>query len=260
MDTQIWNRNASRFFALVDVRGRTECWPWKGVISKHHKTGLFRLIIDGRPNSQVAHYIASYVLHFGPKERRMRIMARCENHLCCNPEHLYATESRAPNKRHLQQSYEDHLLEKFWSKVARAGEDECWLWKGNVSNFGHGIMCRTKDGITSHEGAHRFIYYQAFPNTPKSAHICHHCDVPSCVNLKHLYAGSAVTNVRDRHSRGRNAQGELCGTAKLSKEDVLTIRAFFDANMYNAELLAKRYKVSVGCVESAARRKSWRHI
>jgi len=38
---------------------------------------------------------------------------------------------------------------------------------------------------------------------PPSEYVCHHCDTPACVNIAHLYLGSAKTNAADRVSRGR---------------------------------------------------------
>lgn len=74
----------------------------------------------------------------------------------------------------------------------------CWLFETGTANY----------GTVTHEGqvysAHRLAYmlYQE-QNIPAGCMICHHCDVPACVNPKHLYLGNAKTNRADYLNRGR---------------------------------------------------------
>lgn len=78
----------------------------------------------------------------------------------------------------------------------------CWLWDGSIVANGYGVM--------KYEGrrvlVHRYMLAQKLGTPiPQGHYACHKCDVPSCVNPDHLYAGTPAQNVWDTHSRRRNA-------------------------------------------------------
>lgn len=94
--------------------------------------------------------------------------------------------------------------ERFWSKVDRRGEDECWPWTG--ANCG-GVERR---GVFWYEGRRE--------KAPKIALILsgivakdefdwalHSCDNANCVNPKHLRFGTRKDNHEDKITRGRNS-------------------------------------------------------
>ena len=72
-------------------------------------------------------------------------------------------------------------------------ETGCWVWLGSVTQFGHGV-CRGG-------AAHRVSYELHKGEIPKGMYICHRCNVASCVNPNHLYAGTAIDNSNDRQNR-----------------------------------------------------------
>lgn len=74
----------------------------------------------------------------------------------------------------------------------------CLLWLGSVNHKGYG-----KYGP---DGAHRLAYADFVGPIPEGLFVLHHCDTPPCVQPRHLYAGTALDNMRDRLDRGRNPQ------------------------------------------------------
>lgn len=75
----------ARFWTKVDMRGVTECWPWKA--SKYgHGHGQFAPFPNQRPMG--AHRIA-YALLRGPIPAGMCVCHKCDNPPCCNPDHLF---------------------------------------------------------------------------------------------------------------------------------------------------------------------------
>lgn len=56
--------------------------------------------------------------------------------------------------------------------------------------------------------------------------VLHKCDVPSCVNPKHLFLGTQVDNIADMDKKGRRraARGERHGSARLTWAEVERIR------------------------------------
>ncbi len=83
----------------------------------------------------------------------------------------------------------EHPLERFIPE-AMSG---CWLWTGPLHESGHGNLSKK----WGHRQAHRLFFEHFSGPIPPGALICHKCDVPSCVNPDHLYAGDHKSNAVD---------------------------------------------------------------
>ena len=109
--------------------------------------------------------------------------------------------------------------ERFWSKVTRGKDHECWLWKGSLNKQGYGLFSVGRARI----GAHRFSWRLTRKcRVPEGKWILHICDNPTCVNPHHLYCGDACDNVADRVERNPYANQF---SSKLSADDVCYIRS-----------------------------------
>lgn len=89
---------------------------------------------------------------------------------------------------------------RFWAKVDKRGENECWPWLGARSS-GYGKF-GIRDG-ESPQNAHRVAYALTHGEIPEGKQINHTCDNRRCVNPAHLYAGTAKQNTGDAINRGR---------------------------------------------------------
>ncbi|MGV2914542.1 hypothetical protein RMO59_00485 [Streptomyces alfalfae] len=85
----------------------------------------------------------------------------------------------------------------------------------------------------------------------------HHCDVPPCVELTHLFAGTHEENMADMVAKGRKPQGEAVVTAELTEEDVRTIRREYARHTATQGDLAERYGTSQTHVSRIVRRVAW---
>lgn len=83
--------------------------------------------------------------------------------------------------------------QRFWSKVDKRNDDECWEWHGCRHPVGHGRFNQGKDG---HIYAHRFSYRLAHGSLPNGLVIHHKCFNPPCVNPKHLEAITHGDNLK----------------------------------------------------------------
>ena len=92
------------------------------------------------------------------------------------------------------------MEERFFQKVNKT--DSCWLWTGSLTSRGYG--CFGVAGKTT--AAHRYSYQIHTGEIPQGLIICHSCDVPSCVNPEHLWAGTYADNMKDMVSKDRHGE------------------------------------------------------
>lgn len=96
-----------------------------------------------------------------------------------------------------------HIAERFWSKVQEG--PECWLWTGAVNRpQGYGILGTRKGASPVY--AHR-LSWMLNRSDPEKMFVLHTCDIPRCVNPKHLFLGTASDNSLDSVRKGRHVSG-----------------------------------------------------
>jgi hypothetical protein len=147
------------------------------------------------------------------------------------------------------------MADRFWAKVQKAGDNECWLWTAALWKHGYGVL--GKPG--KHGGliaAHRYSYELAYGSIPSGLAVCHACDTPACVNPNHLFAASQIENIRDMHAKGRAQRGETNGHAKLDAAAVKSIRESSETNTQ----LAAKFNVHPATVRDARVGSTWRHL
>lgn len=145
------------------------------------------------------------------------------------------------------------LPTRFWAKVERKSDAECWPFLGARNQAGYGIM---RPFGRRKVAAHRVAWQLANGPLPKGAILRHSCDNPSCVNPSHLVVGTHADNVADRVRRGRSAVGERSGRAKLTPDAVRAIRLSSDST----SVLAQRFGVTHCAVLAVRRGESWKHV
>lgn len=151
------------------------------------------------------------------------------------------------------------LTSRFWRKVNQsAGDLGCWLWigaragKGYYSGGGYGVLRRNKQLFY----AHRFMWEAVHGPIFAGLFVLHHCDVPNCVNPKHLWLGTCADNSADMKSKGRSTAGERDGMAKLTEVEVRQIRASAETH----QELANMYGIRRESIGKIKRRERWAHV
>lgn len=82
-------------------------------------------------------------------------------------------------------------------------ESGCLLWEG-ASSRGYGVL-NVKKKL---QYVHRLMW--ELRNGPIQDGLCalHKCDVPSCINIEHLFLGTSADNNIDCTKKGRNMRNE----------------------------------------------------
>lgn len=150
----------------------------------------------------------------------------------------------------MKKTAQDRFTESFQVSV-----NGCWLWtrskRGDVGFLYGRIYANGKQ-----HSAHRFSYELNSGPIPEGMLVCHSCDTPLCVNPAHLFLGTPKTNMSDRDRKMRMARGELNGMAKLSANDISSIRL----DQRSQTDIADQYGVSQGTISNIKRNIKWRHV
>jgi hypothetical protein len=130
----------------------------------------------------------------------------------------------------------------------------CILWMAKVTPSGHGMLAWHRQGRM----AHRLAWTVHKGPIPEGICVCHKCDVPSCINVDHLFLGSTQDNTADKMRKGRHRspKGSDHGRSKLTNEQVIAIRE----DPRDMGRIAWEYGVSVASISLIRRRRIWKHL
>ena len=159
----------------------------------------------------------------------------------------------------------------------------CWIWEANRTALGYGRFHLGRKTL----GAHRVAWALYRGPIPEGLCVLHNCpdgDNPSCVNPAHLWLGTQLDNVRDRHAKGRDGrsggfrhrchrgaenisarspeirQGIRNGNVKISEIDVQVIRACHDKSRAVRRRLAETLGVDKETVRRIISGEYWKHL
>ncbi len=161
---------------------------------------------------------------------------------------------------------------RFWPKVKKGGEYECWEWQAGCVSDGYGNFRIKKYVVID---AHRFSLIlstrEIYPARVRET--CHTCGNKKCVNPNHLYWGTRKDNIRDQIRDGvfrgsdnlpspndprMDKSGENNGRHKLTEEQVAEIRQKYIPRKYGVVKLAQEYGVSKSMISYIIRGENWK--
>lgn len=181
----------------------------------------------------------------------------------------------------IQKVPEAERFEKFVTRDS----DECWGWNGAVNYFGYGVFTRNSRPLRAHN-----VAWELANGSPPPRGLCvlHTCDTPPCTRNDeegiylldgiehprwgHLWLGTQIDNVRDRHLKLRDARGNDQGLrkhpervlrgerhhrSKATWEAVRDIRTSFAAGV-GWRPLAEKYGMTKSGIFNIVRERCWK--
>ncbi len=147
------------------------------------------------------------------------------------------------------------LEERFWEKVDKKGEDECWNWNASRMAGGYGKFKYNGETV----GAHRISWILHHNNIPEDIQVLHRCDNRKCVNPKHLFLGTHQDNMKDMENKNRcyMSRGEKNPNSKLTWDEVNKIRNEYN-NGKKCFNLAKEYNMTVQQIRHIVKNRQWK--
>jgi len=151
-------------------------------------------------------------------------------------------------------------IARFWSKVDKRGEGECWEWKASCQVNGYGQFA-LKRGKVILQRSHRVAYIITYGNIPDGLIVCHHCDNKKCCNPNHLFAGSYSDNNWDTVLKGRarraRVDGEHNPRHKVTWKQVNEIRLTYKTGSISMPDIGKRYGVKASLIFDIVHHRTW---
>lgn len=179
------------------------------------------------------------------------------------------------------------FVDRFWKKVDRRSNDECWPWLAALDSHGYGQVGFKRTTLRSH----RVAFHLFFGPFALELSCCHKCDNPKCCNPFHLFLGSHKENMQDmfKKKRRRTIQGKewqtvyaarkpagdrhrskthpeeilrgsQIGNAKFTEDQIIQIRNAYKKESTSCAKLGKQFSVNATCIHKIVTRKTWTHI
>lgn len=129
----------------------------------------------------------------------------------------------------------------------------CLLWiGGSFHTFGYGQL--KVDGKPT--STHILQWERHHGPVPRGMQVLHKCDVPCCIEIKHLWLGTMADNQRDKVAKGRQTRGAKHANAKLTDDAVRLIRS----DQRSTYAIADSFCVSQSLVWQIKRGLIWGHL
>lgn len=119
--------------------------------------------------------------------------------------------------------FNETLSKRFASKCGPVDANGCIPWLAYKTSKGYGTL-QLASTHSRKTCAHRIAWVLKHGDLPPKVLVLHRCDNPSCVNVDHLFLGSAKENTADMVSKKRHMWRNPLPWQKLNSTDAERIR------------------------------------
>lgn len=140
--------------------------------------------------------------------------------------------------------------------ASRRHESGCWVYPSTRDRDGYAIYCDRRLGRGKTTRAHRVAWLITRGPLPEGLVLRHACDNPPCCNPDHLDIGTQKENCLDAMARDRHSRGERNGNARLTRDQVVAIRA----DPRRQVDIAGSFGIRQTTVSEIKLRHRWRHV
>lgn len=184
----------------------------------------------------------------------------CTSPSCGKPHHSFGLcqkhSRRAQKRGDILGATKHGEVEAFFNAALVFETDECIKWPYGTFAAGYGAL--TVDGEP--KGAHRMVCIASYGPPPSDLHeAAHSCGFPACVNKRHLRWATRAENMADKLAHGTSNEGEKHPNAKLTAEQVITIRQLVASGM-KQRAVASAFGIHIVTVSGIHLRRRWTHI
>jgi len=244
--------NEEKFLNTLELRLRSKinladnsCWEWIPLIHDNENITncSYKTKIQGKWKTvQVVNYLYKQLVD---PTNKISLIPQCSNPKCVNPFHY------KPNT----------LSNRFWKHVDIGEIDDCWDWKHKIRANGYGrfnVTGKDKKGFNASRLA--YMLHHDIDHLEHDIFVCHKCDNRLCCNPNHLFLGTNKENMQDMRNKGRSARGERNGQAKLTDEQILSIRELWETGNYTQRKIGEMLSIAQSTVHGIVHHKRWKHI
>ena len=148
-------------------------------------------------------------------------------------------------------------MERFIKHVYRPIDvNECWNWTGYKTPNGYGWCRYNGSNDFAHRVAFRLWKDDIIPKKMVIRHTCRN----KCVNPAHLEIGTySDNNMKDRVRDGTDVKGNRNAQAKLTDEDIRSIRSRrLDGEKLSS--IAEKFGVKENSISRICNHLTWKHV
>lgn len=151
----------------------------------------------------------------------------------------------------------ERMLKLFKKNTDLNNETGCLIWNKKLVRKGYpAVNYDNKFSLAS-----RVCWKIHNGDIPQSLWVLHKCDNPACIEITHLFLGTASDNRKDCVRKGRMIvkRGEESNFCKLTTDKVKEIKKLLSDGL-SQSAIAKIFGVSRGAICDIKRGRNWKHV